>query len=104
MYMANSNNKINYELAAMVVKYLPKEIGEKEGITADKYIRNTNNGKEVYFNLIEKILEKIIFLAVDNFCESEDNDDACYDAEEVKKDPAVIYEIAKVARARIVVG
>lgn len=99
-----ANNKINYELAKKVIKHLPLTIGEKEGITADKFIHVVNGQKEVYFNLAEKLLEKVIFHAIDKFCELEDNDSECYTPEEIKEDPAVIYEIAKVARIRMVVG
>lgn len=95
------NNKINYRLVEEVKKFLPETIGEKDGISVKDFFHEVNGKKEVYFSLVEKKLEKIIFKAIEKYVES--NGDGIT-KEEIIGDNPVIYELAKVARMRMVVA
>lgn len=100
--MAKNSVQINYDVVNGVVKFLPETIGEREGITVNDFFHEVNGKREVYFKLVEKKLERIILKAVTKYVISEGYEEDEKDT--IANNLAIMYEIAKVARIRMVVG
>lgn len=100
--MAKNSVQINYDVVNGVVKFLPETIGEREDITVNDFFHEVNGKREVYFKLVEKKLERIILKAVTKYVISEGYEEDEKDT--IANNPAIMYEIAKVARIRMVVG